>query len=111
MGWRGGRRRAFGAVPQKVRRVQCPTVRRAARRLQRRCPACAREELCAELASAYLCASLGIVPSVRHADYLGSWLAVLREDSRAIFKAASEASKAADYLLAFAPALELARAA
>jgi antirestriction protein ArdC len=63
----------------------------------------AREELCAELASAFLCAALGIVPTVRHADYLASWLAVLREDSRAIFKAASQASKAADYLLAFAP--------
>ena len=61
----------------------------------------AREELCAELASAFLCAALGIVPSVRHADYLGSWLTVLRADSRAIFKAASQASKAADYLLAF----------
>lgn len=63
----------------------------------------AREELCAELASAFLCAALGIVPTVRHADYLGNWLSVLREDSRAIFKAASHASKAADYLLAFAP--------
>lgn len=61
----------------------------------------AREELCAELASAYLCAALGIVPTVRHADYLGSWLEVLRADSRAIFRAASQASKAADYLLAF----------
>jgi antirestriction protein ArdC len=71
----------------------------------------AREELCAELASAYLCAALGIVPSVRHADYLGSWLGVLREDSRAIFKAASQASKAADYLLAFAAAQDVARAA
>jgi len=48
-----------------------------------------------------LCAALGIVPSIRHADYLGSWLTVLRADSRAIFKAASQASKAADYLLAF----------
>ena len=61
----------------------------------------AREELIAELASAYLCASLGIAPTVRHADYLGHWLAVLRADNRAIFKAASQASKAADYLLAF----------
>ena len=61
----------------------------------------AREELCAELSSAFLCAALGIVPTVRHADYLGSWLAVLRQDNRAIFKAASQASKAADYLLAF----------
>jgi antirestriction protein ArdC len=61
----------------------------------------AREELCAELTSAYLCAALGIVPTVRHADYLGSWLEVLRADNRAIFKAASQASKAADFLLAF----------
>ena len=61
----------------------------------------AREELCAELASAFLCAALGIVPTVRHADYIGSWLEVLKEDKRAIFKAASQASKAADYLLAF----------
>ena len=60
----------------------------------------AREELVAELSSAYLCAALGIAPTVRHADYIGSWLAVLRADSRAIFKAASKASKAADYLLA-----------
>lgn len=71
----------------------------------------AREELCAELTSAFLCAALGIVPTVRHADYLGSWLAVLREDSRAIFKAASQASKAADYLLAFAAARQSAEAA
>jgi antirestriction protein ArdC len=63
-----------------------------------------REELCAELASAFLCSGLGIQPTVRHADYLGAWLAIMREDSRAIFKAASLASKAADYLMAFAPA-------
>src|SRR3546814_2193021 len=50
----------------------------------------------AELASSYLCAALSIVPTVRHADYLGSWLNVLRADNRAIFKAASQASKAAD---------------
>jgi antirestriction protein ArdC len=43
------------------------------------------------------------VPTVRHADYLGSWLEVLREDNRAIVRAASAASKAADYLLAFRP--------
>ena len=63
----------------------------------------AREELCAELASAYLCAALGIVPTIRHADYLASWLEVLRADPRAIFRAASHASRAADYLLAFQP--------
>jgi antirestriction protein ArdC len=60
----------------------------------------AREELVAEMGSAFLCAPLGIVPTVRHADYLGAWLSVLREDSRAIFRAASAASKAADWLLA-----------
>ena len=54
----------------------------------------------AEMGSAFLCAALGIVPTVRHADYLGSWLDVLREDNRAIFRAASAASKAADWLLA-----------
>jgi len=74
----------------------------------------AREELIAEMGSAFLCAALGIEPTVRHADYLASWLEVLREDlsedaavrgtgaprGRAIFRAASAASKAADWLLA-----------
>ena len=60
----------------------------------------AREELVAEMGSAFLCAALGIVPTVRHADYIGAWLEVLREDNRAIFRAASAASKAADWLLA-----------
>lgn len=59
----------------------------------------AREEMVAEMGSAFLCASLGIVPTVRHADYIGAWLEVLREDNRAIFRAASMASKAADWLL------------
>jgi len=60
----------------------------------------AREELVAEMGSAFLCAALGIVPTVRHADYIAAWLDVLREDNRAIFRAASAASKAADWLLA-----------
>lgn len=59
------------------------------------------EELIAELCAAFSCASLGIVPTVRHADYIGSWLEVLRDDNRAIVRAASQASKAADYLLGF----------
>ena len=61
------------------------------------------EELVAELSAAFCCASLGIVSTVRHADYIGSWLDVLRQDNRAIIRAASQASKAADYLLGFAP--------
>lgn len=60
----------------------------------------AREELVAEMGSAFLCAALGIQPTVRHADYIGAWLEVLREDNRAVFRAASAASKAADWLLA-----------
>ena len=64
------------------------------------------EELVAEMNAAFCCASLGIVPTVRHADYIGSWLEVLREDNRAIVRAASQASKAADWLLAFVPAEE-----
>ena len=61
------------------------------------------EELIAEISSAFCCASLGIVPTVRHADHIGSWLEVMREDSRAIVRAASQASKAADWLLAHLP--------
>jgi hypothetical protein len=34
----------------------------------------AREELIAEMTGAFVCAALSIVPTVRHADYLGSWL-------------------------------------
>lgn len=34
----------------------------------------AQEELVAEISAAYVCAALGIVPTVRHADYVGSWL-------------------------------------
>ena len=61
----------------------------------------AREELVAEMTGAFVCAALSIVPTVRHADYIANWLDCLREDNRAIIRAASAASKAADYLLAF----------
>lgn len=61
------------------------------------------EELIAEISAAFLCAALGIVPTVRHADYLGAWLDVLRADNHAIVRAASQASKSADYLLGFLP--------
>ncbi|WP_308423635.1 zincin-like metallopeptidase domain-containing protein [Sphingopyxis bauzanensis] len=46
-------------------------------------------------------AELGIVPTVRHSDYIGPWLVLLEDDARAIFRAASQAGKAADYSLAF----------
>ncbi|MET0365059.1 MAG: zincin-like metallopeptidase domain-containing protein [Sphingobium sp.] len=59
----------------------------------------AREELVAELCSAFLCAELGVAPTVRHADYLGAWLEIMKGDNRAIFQAASMASKAADFVM------------
>jgi antirestriction protein ArdC len=62
------------------------------------------EELVAEISAAFCCAALGIVPTVRHVDYIGSWAEVLREDNRAIVRAASQASKSADFLLGFLPA-------
>ena len=61
------------------------------------------EELVAEMCAAFCSAALGIVPTVRHADYIGAWLEVLREDNRAIVRAASQASKAADWLLGHLP--------
>jgi len=58
------------------------------------------EELVAELSAAFLCAELGIasVPRADHAKYLAHWLTVLKADKKAIFTAASAASKAAQYL-------------
>jgi antirestriction protein ArdC len=41
------------------------------------------------------------VPTVRHADYLGLWLEVLRDGNGAIVRVASQASNAADYILGF----------
>ena len=60
----------------------------------------AREELVAELGAAFLCADLGITPEVRedHAAYIDSWWVVLKNDKRAIFIAAVQAQRAADYL-------------
>lgn len=65
----------------------------------------AREELVAELGSAFLCADLGITPEIRedHADYIGHWLKVLSEDKHAIFQAAAHAQRAADYLQGLQP--------
>jgi antirestriction protein ArdC len=66
----------------------------------------AMEELVAELGSAFLCADLAITPELRddHASYLACWLEVLKNDKRAIFSAASLASKAVDYLHGLQPA-------
>lgn len=57
------------------------------------------EELIAELGSAFACAKLGIKGEMQHAEYINSWLQVLRKDTKAIFRAATEAQKACDFLL------------
>lgn len=65
----------------------------------------AMEELVAELGSAFLAADLQITPEVRddHASYIDSWLKVLKDDKRAVFSAASHASKAVDFLHGLQP--------
>jgi antirestriction protein ArdC len=56
------------------------------------------EELVAEMGAAFLCQDYRIQGELRHAGYLQSWLKVLREDSKAIFKASALAQKAADHI-------------
>lgn len=56
------------------------------------------EELVAEMGAAFLCQDYRIQGELRHAGYIDNWLKVLREDSKAIFKAAALAQKAADYV-------------
>jgi antirestriction protein ArdC len=61
------------------------------------------EELVAELGAAMLCASLSVSATPRddHAQYLASWLKILMDDKRAIFRAAAAAQRAADFVLAY----------
>ena len=60
------------------------------------------EELVAELGASFLCAECAITnhPRLDHAGYIANWLAVLRNDKRAIFTAASKASEATAFLIA-----------
>ncbi|MFV1761513.1 zincin-like metallopeptidase domain-containing protein [Phaeobacter sp. A90a-4k] len=58
------------------------------------------EELIAEIGSCFVGAQIGIEPTTEEsAAYIGHWLKALREDHRVIFKAASAAQKAADFVL------------
>lgn len=65
----------------------------------------AMEELVAELGSAFLCADLSLTPEIRedHASYIETWLRVLKDDKRAIFTAASHASRATEFLHSLQP--------
>lgn len=74
----------------------------------------AKEELRAELASVFIAAEVGVPHDpASHAAYIGSWIKTLKEDKNEIFRAAHDASAAADYVLALerevsrAEALEL----
>jgi len=58
----------------------------------------AAEELVAELGSAFTCARIGIPPSFRSSAYIENWLKVLKGDNQAIFRAASYASQATDFM-------------
>jgi len=59
------------------------------------------EELVAELTAAFVCSHLGLStePRADHAQYIASWLKVLKADKRAIFTAASKAQQAADFMI------------
>jgi antirestriction protein ArdC len=64
----------------------------------------AMEELVAELTAVFVCAELGItaLPREDHCAYLAHWLEVLAEDSQALWRASSEAQKAATFMQASA---------
>lgn len=61
----------------------------------------AMEELVAELGAAFISGETGVVaePHTDHAAYISSWLCCLKTAPKAIFKAASEASNAASFVL------------
>jgi antirestriction protein ArdC len=59
----------------------------------------AMEELIAEMGAAFLSAHCRLDGRLQHASYIASWLEVLHRDKRAVFVAAAQAQKAADYLL------------
>jgi antirestriction protein ArdC len=61
----------------------------------------AKEELRAELASVFLMAERGVPHDPdRHAAYVSCWLEALRQDKHEIFRAARDAHRAADLLIA-----------
>ncbi|MER8403091.1 zincin-like metallopeptidase domain-containing protein [Mesorhizobium sp. M1348] len=73
----------------------------------------AMEEIIAQVGSSMILADLGIVAGPRpdDASYISSWLKVLRNDSSAIFTAASKAQQAADWMHARQPSSQVSAAA
>jgi antirestriction protein ArdC len=64
------------------------------------------EELVAELSQLLVCTELDVKDCdfTNGAAYISEWASRLKEDKKAIFRAASEAQRTADYLLGFHPA-------
>jgi antirestriction protein ArdC len=60
----------------------------------------AMEEATAELTASFILADLGLAhdPRPDHAAYIASWLQLLKDEPRAIFAAASQAQRAADWM-------------
>ena len=63
----------------------------------------AREELVAEMCAMFVSAETGIPQTdehfENHAAYIESWISLLTSDSNALFKAAADANRAAEYIL------------
>ena len=59
------------------------------------------EELVAEISASFLCCHLGFRYSTQHSAYVKSWVRLLKEDKKAIFKASSQAQKATKLILSF----------
>jgi antirestriction protein ArdC len=66
---------------------------------------CSKEELVAELTSAFLCAEAGIAAASidDQTAYIAGWLRALKNDNRLIVSAAAQAEKAADFILGRRP--------
>lgn len=63
------------------------------------------EEIVAEISASFLCAELQITnePRLDHAQYISHWITILNGDAKAIFTAASLATRAVDYLFGLQP--------
>ncbi|MBU0993402.1 MAG: DUF1738 domain-containing protein [Proteobacteria bacterium] len=73
-------------------------------------PGYAREELRAELASAFLSFETGVQPNIgQHAAYLQSWIEVLKQDKNEIFRAAKDADRISEYVMQFSREMEKAK--
>lgn len=59
------------------------------------------EEVIAEMAAAIICVELGITPLLKdkHAQYIQGYLKLIKADNRLVFKCATAASRAAQYIL------------